>query len=90
MEQAHIIVSGIVQGVFFRAYTQQEAIAIGVTGWVRNTPDGDVEILAQGTKEQLERLIVWCHKGSPSSKVENVAVTWEKPGAGFGSFSIRH
>ena len=65
-------VSGHVQGVFFRASTQQLARRLGVTGWVRNTADGAVEILACGTAEQLQTLDAWLWHGPPSARVSKV------------------
>lgn len=69
---ASIFVSGKVQGVFYRKYTRAAGAQIGVTGWVRNLPDGRVEIMAEGTESQLAQLQQWCHKGSPSSRVAGV------------------
>jgi acylphosphatase len=65
-------VAGRVQGVFFRASTQQQARLLGVTGWVRNTEDGAVEILACGSAEQLEALSAWLWRGPPSARVSKV------------------
>ena len=69
-----IRVEGKVQGVFFRKHTQKNALALGVVGWVRNRPDGSVEILAQGPDtDAVARLVDWCRtKGSPKSRVTNV------------------
>lgn len=69
-----ILITGKVQGVFFRKYTCEAATAIGVTGFVKNLPDQSVYILATGTDEQLETFINWCWQGSPRSKVEKVEV----------------
>ncbi|CAD2217395.1 acylphosphatase [Angomonas deanei] len=68
----HIFVTGKVQGVFFRKYTQKTAREYGVTGWVRNTTDGRVEMVAEGTIEQIGFLERWCHSGSPRSSVTAV------------------
>lgn len=69
-----IFVSGRVQGVFYRKYTALKATELGVTGFVRNLPDGRVEILAEGTKEQIGALEAWCHRGSPKAQVTAVDV----------------
>ncbi|GET89302.1 acylphosphatase, putative [Leishmania tarentolae] len=69
-----IFVSGRVQGVFYRKYTALKATELGVTGFVRNLPDGKVEILAEGTKEQIAALEKWCHTGSPKAQVTAVNV----------------
>ncbi|SYZ66612.1 acylphosphatase (plasmid) [Leishmania braziliensis MHOM/BR/75/M2904] len=69
-----IFVSGRVQGVFYRKYTALKAAELGVTGFVRNLPDGRVEILAEGTKTQVGALEAWCHRGSPEAQVTAVDV----------------
>lgn len=75
--RAHVFISGVVQGVSFRASTQEEAQRRGVTGWVRNLKDGRVEAVLQGRKDQVGELLQWCHKGPPAARVEKVVVTWE-------------
>lgn len=68
---------GRVQGVFFRQSTRDIAVELGLAGWVRNMDDGSVEIEAIGSKEALEKLIVWCQSGGPpSARVDNVDVNW--------------
>mmetsp|Transcript_26688 Transcript_26688/g.37190 ORF Transcript_26688/g.37190 Transcript_26688/m.37190 type:complete len:101 (-) Transcript_26688:9-311(-) len=75
MNSVHFYVSGKVQGVFFRKYTQKQALSLGVVGWVRNVPDGRVEVYAQGTTEALNHLMHWCHhEGSPKAKVTSMDV----------------
>jgi acylphosphatase len=69
-----IMVSGKVQGVFFRQTTKEKAVALGVTGSVSNLDDGRVKIIATGTKEQLSTLVDWCRVGPPKAKVEKVEV----------------
>lgn len=87
---AHIWVSGKVQGVFFRAHTEDKANSLGLSGWVRNLPDGRVEILAQGQKDKVDELIKWCHKGPPYARVSNVKVEWEEPKQDFKGFHITY
>ena len=86
--RAHIFISGRVQGVFFRAGTQTRAKKIEVYGFVRNLPDGRVEILAEGEKENVEKLINWLKRGSLFAKIDNVEVTWEEHKGEFGEFNI--
>jgi acylphosphatase len=70
----HLIISGRVQGVFYRKSTQQEAYALGLSGWVRNMPDGRVEIKVSGECEDLEKLIIWAGKGPSDARVDGVEV----------------
>jgi acylphosphatase len=67
-----IIVTGKVQGVFYRQHTKEKAIALGITGEVRNMPDDTVHITATGPAEQINQLITWCRQGPPKARVENV------------------
>ena len=76
MHQAHLIISGKVHGVFYRASCQKVAQELTLTGWVRNLPRGEVEVLAQGEKEKIEKLIEWCKKGPPSANVSGVKLEW--------------
>lgn len=88
--RAHLIVSGHVQGVFFRAETQKAATRFGLSGWVRNKRDSTVEVIAEGQKKDVLSLINWCQIGSPLSKVEKVDVTWQNFNDAFGGFGIRY
>lgn len=85
-----IIVKGKVQGVFYRKFTKQKAIELGVKGWVKNSNNGDVEIFAQGDEDTVEQLIAWCWQGSPKANVENVILKDARPVAGTREFSIEH
>lgn len=69
-----ILVTGKVQGVFFRQSTKERAIALGLTGKVMNQADGSVQIIATGSKENLDTLVQWCWQGPPSANVKSVAV----------------
>jgi acylphosphatase len=82
-----IIVSGKVQGVFYRQNTKEKAITIGITGTVENLSTGQVKIIATGTKEQIEVLINWCKQGPPKAKVTAVEIA-ELPLQSFDRFSI--
>ncbi len=88
--RARIIVTGLVQGVYYRADTQREAARMGLTGWVRNRRDGSVEIVAEGKKGDIEKLVQWCRLGPPGAVVDNVEVEWSEPAGGFDKFSIRY
>ncbi|QPK62804.1 acylphosphatase [Methylomonas sp. LL1] len=85
----HIIVKGRVQGVYFRAYTQKQAVKLNLSGFVRNLPNGDVEIVAHGESEDLQKLITWCHKGPILAKVAEVLVNPHHGGEHFAEFEIR-
>ena len=76
IEAAHIIVHGRVQGVWFRAGTKEQADELGLLGWVKNRPDGTVEIHAEGEKAQLEKFITWCRKGTPAADVTSLDIDW--------------
>lgn len=82
-----IIVSGKVQGVFYRQSTREKAITIGITGSVENLSNGEVKIIATGTKEQIETLMQWCRQGPPKAIVTTVEIA-EVPLQSFGQFSI--
>lgn len=88
MNTVNIRVFGIVQGVFFRRSTKDKADELGISGWVRNEPDGSVEIMATGEKEVLVDLIEWCKDGSPMAKVDKVDADWLSEIEDFGYFSI--
>ncbi len=77
--RAHVWISGRVQGVYFRAYAEDEAAFRTVAGWIRNAPDGQVEAVFEGSRASVEAMIQWCHRGSPASRVTGVQVTWERP-----------
>ena len=77
----HCFVSGLVQGVWFRAGTNDEARRLGLTGWVRNVPDGRVEVLACGDKEQVNALREWLQHGPPRAKVSEMTceeIAWDE------------
>ncbi|MBI5642522.1 MAG: acylphosphatase [Deltaproteobacteria bacterium] len=76
-KRAHIVVQGIVQGVFFRASTVDVAEAHGVYGWVKNNPDGTVEAVLEGEEKAVKEVIAWCRVGPPRARVDDVTVEWE-------------
>ncbi|MBI2088928.1 MAG: acylphosphatase [Deltaproteobacteria bacterium] len=86
--RVHLIIEGRVQGVFFRATAAAEANRLGVKGWVRNCPDGAVEVLAEGERKRLDDLIAWCRHGPPGAHVHNVTLRWENCRGEFRDFRI--
>ncbi len=72
-------ISGKVQGVFFRDFTLKEANDLNIFGWVRNTDDGCVEVVAEGYKKNLDKLIEFLKEGSPKARVDSVDIKWEEP-----------
>jgi acylphosphatase len=87
--RAHVIISGIVQGVFFRQKTKQQAESQGVTGWVRNLPDGKVEAVFEGEEGAVKTLIEYCHHGPSLAYVTNVDVEWQSYKGEFSGFKTR-
>lgn len=83
-----VVVHGRVQGVFFRDSCRQEADLAGVTGWVRNEPDGTVAALFEGSPQSVDALVAWCHGGPPAARVDRVEVTETDP-AGCRRFDVR-
>ena len=77
--RARVLISGHVQGVFFRYTCSHEAREAGLRGTVRNLPDGRVEALFQGSKPAVDHLISWCDHGPPAARVADVDVSWEPP-----------
>ncbi len=88
--RAHVIVHGFVQGVWFRASTREEALRVGVTGWVRNLPDGSVEAVFEGEKKKVEEIVGWCHRGPSGAAVSKVDISWERFRGEFSQFDIRY
>jgi acylphosphatase len=89
MKALHVMVHGRVQGVWFRASTQEEARNLGLNGWVRNTSDGGVEIHMQGDDALVEQFLNWCHQGSPGASVIRVDAEPVEPDEGIKGFTIR-
>jgi acylphosphatase len=88
--RAHLFISGIVQGVFFRHYTFETAHKLGLTGWVRNLPNCQVETVFEGPKDKVYEMIKWCHHGPPSAKVTSVNIQWETPACADASACASH
>ena len=90
-EQAriHLLVSGRVQGVFFRRAAADTARAFGISGWARNLSDGSVEIVGEGKRLNLESLVAWAHSGPRHARVDTVQVKWEPFVGEFAQFQVR-
>ena len=86
--QVHLIISGRVQAVCYRAETKTQAERLGVTGWVKNLPDGRVETVAEGTTSALNKFHDWCKKGPTSARVDNIEVRWNEAKREFTDFKI--
>jgi|RhiMetdeSRZDD1v2_1073273.scaffolds.fasta_scaffold1695469_1 acylphosphatase len=87
--RVHLKINGRVQGVYFRASTVEQARLLGVTGWVMNCRDSSVEVIAEGEREQLEKLISWCRSGPPGAQVKEVRAEWDTSKGEFQSFYIK-
>lgn len=89
LRRVHLYVSGRVQGVWFRQSTVNRGCELGLTGWVRNMPDGRVEVVAEGAPSGVDSLIAFCHEGPPLARVEAVEVLDEDPTGEFRTFEAR-
>ena len=88
MNRAELVVTGRVQGVFYRASAQQEARRLGLSGEIRNSPGGEVEAVVEGEKAAIDEFIAWCRRGPPSAEVEDVRVRWSEPRGEFRTFRV--
>lgn len=88
--RAHLLISGRVQGVFYRSFTEDVAHSLGLKGWVKNCSDGKVEAVFEGKKEDIEKALSLCYKGPPSARVSNIDVRWEDFKGEFDTFSTRY
>lgn len=87
--EAHVVVTGKVQGVFFRASTRQVAADCGVCGYVRNLPDRSVEAVLQGERGEVEKVIEFMGEGPPGALVTGIRVDWREPSADYRGFDVR-
>lgn len=90
MKRVHVVVSGRVQGVFFRAETESKAVSLNLTGWVRNLPDGKVDAVFEGEENNVNIMIGWCRKGPRFASVTNIEVMEEPYQGESQNFSIRY
>ncbi len=86
--RVHVFISGLVQGVFFRWNTKRNADKLQLSGWVRNLPDGRVEAIFEGERENVEKMIEWCKKGPSGAIVEKVEIVYENYKGEFKGFKI--
>ena len=89
LTKASVLISGLVQGVFFRYSTQIQAKTLGVRGWVKNRPDGKVEAIFEGEREKVKQLINWCKHGPQGARVGNVIFEWQEFQNEFSDFRIK-
>lgn len=89
MIRRRVVVRGVVRGVGYRWSCRREAVRLGVAGWVRNRPDGGVEILVEGPADAVDSLTAWARQGPPSARVTDVETTDEEP-VGEQGFDVRH
>lgn len=88
MRRAHVVVRGMVQGVFFRGGARDRARSLGVAGWIQNRPDGSVEAVFEGDEDRVDSIIEWCRRGPAGADVQDVEVTTEEP-RGEAGFAVR-
>lgn len=88
--RVRVLISGLVQGVFFRDSTKKLADKLGLRGWVRNTSQGEVEAVFEGEKKKIEEWLNWAKKGPPLARVEKLEIEWQEAKNEFESFEIRH
>lgn len=89
MERLAAVVSGRVQGVYFRAHTRREAQRLGLRGYALNCADGRVEVIAEGERAALESLLAWLQRGSPEARVDRVSPAWLPATGEFAAFEVR-
>ncbi len=88
-DRIHIQIQGRVQGGWYRASACEAARGLKLAGWVRNRPDGQVELVAEGPREALESLLAWCRTGPRLAHVNSVNTEWSSPTGEFSSFEVR-
>lgn len=88
--RAHLVISGLVQGVFYRASARSVANKLGLKGWVKNRYDGKVEAMVEGDRGDVQKFINWCNQGPPGARVTSVEVEWSDATGEFKDFSIRY
>ena len=86
----HVVISGRVQGVFFRAYTRETAMTLNLTGWVRNLYDGSLEAVFEGGDTNVQSMLEWCKKGPPHAVVRHVDASEEPYTGEFRDFRITY
>jgi acylphosphatase len=89
LASVQVIVSGLVQGVYFRDFTSRQALKLGLSGYARNLPEGTVEVQAEGERKRLEKLIDCLRTGPPAARVSEVVINWSEYSGGYSSFRIK-
>ncbi len=88
--RAHLVIKGLVQGVFYRASTQETALKLGLKGWVRNLPDGSVEAVFEGPSEKVRNAVEWCRQGPPGASVSQIDEKWSDYTGEFRGFGVKY
>ena len=87
-KRIHLVIRGRVQGVYFRAATQREARRLGITGWIKNRPDGSIELVAEGDEDAIKELTNWTSHGPSTARVDHVDTRWRGYTGEFPEFQI--
>jgi acylphosphatase len=87
--RSHVFIEGMVQGIFYRAFTRNIAYSLSLNGWVKNLRDGRVEAIFEGKKDLIEQVIKKCYEGPPGAQVTNIEVKWEEFIGDLKGFTIR-
>jgi acylphosphatase len=90
LARVHAVVTGRVQGVGFRFTAVDQAQRLGLRGWIRNQPDGTVEVAAEGDRAAVEELVRFLHRGPRGARIDDVALRWEDHSGDLGPFRARH
>lgn len=88
LKRIHLVIRGRVTGVYFRASAVREAKRLGLTGWVKNKPDGSVELVAEGEEDQVKDLLAWAQHGPATARVDRVDTRWRSYTGEFAAFVI--
>ena len=88
MPTVHLIIKGKVQHVFYRVSAKDEAEKLGLTGWIKNTPEGNVEVMASGSRENIDRFIAWCWKGPSRAQVKSIMINEMDADRQFDEFKV--
>jgi acylphosphatase len=89
-KRGHFTIEGRVQGVCYRMFAAEEAESLGLTGWVKNLPDGAVEIVAEGEETDLRQFLDICRRGPPAAHVTRISEEYGEPTGSFGSFRVAY
>jgi len=88
--RVHLIIHGLVQGVFYRASTHETALRLGLKGWVRNLPNGNVEAVFEGPSDQIQKAIKWCEEGPPGARVTKIDKKWDDYSGELSGFEVKY